>query len=159
MLKTELLEIIENHENSRVEFKRDDIRPEQLAKEIVAMLNFEGGRVLLGVEDDGTITGLQRKNTEEWVMNVTRDKIHPPILPAYEKIKIKDNLFVGIIAFERGISKPYMLRHNNRQDILIRRSSRSEPATREDQARLYQEGSMLHTEVMPVAEQILILWI
>ena len=75
MLKTELLEIIANRENSGVEFKRDDIRPEQLAKEIVAMLNFQGGRVLLGVEDDGSISGLQRENSEEWVMNVLRDKI------------------------------------------------------------------------------------
>ncbi|WP_218117398.1 AlbA family DNA-binding domain-containing protein [Photorhabdus luminescens] len=43
MLKTELLEIIANGENSGVEFKRDDIRPEQLAKEVVAMANFQGG--------------------------------------------------------------------------------------------------------------------
>ena len=58
MLKSELLEIIANGENSAVEFKRDDLRPEQLAKEIVAMANLRGGRVLLGVEDDGTPTGL-----------------------------------------------------------------------------------------------------
>ena len=44
MLKTELLEIIANGENSGVEFKRDDIRPEQLAREVVAMLNFRGAR-------------------------------------------------------------------------------------------------------------------
>lgn len=81
MLKTELLEIIANGENSGVEFKRDDIRPEQLAREIVAMVNFQGGRVILGVEDDGSISGLQRENSEEWVMNVIRDKIHPLVLP------------------------------------------------------------------------------
>jgi len=39
MLKTELLEIIANGENSGIEFKRDAIRPEQLAKEIVALAN------------------------------------------------------------------------------------------------------------------------
>ncbi|MEG6039735.1 ATP-binding protein [Enterobacter kobei] len=66
MLKSELLEIIANGESSGVEFKRDDIRPEQLAKEVVAMTNFQGGSVLLGVEDDGTITGIQRQNLEEW---------------------------------------------------------------------------------------------
>jgi ATP-dependent DNA helicase RecG len=60
MLKTELLELIANGENSGVEFKRDDIRPEQLAKEVVAMANFQGGRVLLGVEDDGTVSSIQR---------------------------------------------------------------------------------------------------
>lgn len=58
MLKAELLAIIANSENSGVEFKRDDIRPEQLAKEVVAMANFQGGMVLLGVEDDGEISGI-----------------------------------------------------------------------------------------------------
>ena len=62
MLKSELLEIIANGESSGVEFKRDDIRPEQLAKEVVAMANFQGGCVLLGVEDDGTISGIHRQN-------------------------------------------------------------------------------------------------
>lgn len=64
MLKSELLEIIANGENSGVEFKRDDLRPEQLAKEIVALLNFQGGKLLLGVEDDGTISGIQRGDLE-----------------------------------------------------------------------------------------------
>jgi ATP-dependent DNA helicase RecG len=36
MLRTELLDIIASGENSGVEFKRNDIRPEQLVKEIVA---------------------------------------------------------------------------------------------------------------------------
>ena len=89
MIKTELLEIIANRENSGIEFKRDDIRSEQLAKEIVAMANFQGGSVLLGVEDDGTISGLTRTNTEEWVMNVIRDKIHPLILPFYQEIIVE----------------------------------------------------------------------
>lgn len=45
MLCAELFEIINNRENSGVEFKRDDIRPEQLAKEAVAFANFQGGRI------------------------------------------------------------------------------------------------------------------
>jgi len=48
MTKTELLEIITNGKNSGVEFKRDDIRPEHLAKEIVAMANLQVGKYLLG---------------------------------------------------------------------------------------------------------------
>ena len=42
MLKSELEQIIANGENSGVEFKRDDCRPEQLAREIVAMVNLNG---------------------------------------------------------------------------------------------------------------------
>lgn len=151
MLKTELLEIIANGENSGVEFKRDDIRPQQLAKEIVAMANFQGGRVILGVEDDGTITGLHRKNTEEWVMNVARDKTHPLVLPFYEEIKIKDDVFVAVITFPQGVSKPYVLRDRGEEKIYIRIGSTSQLATREQQMRLFEVGGMLHTEALPVA--------
>ena len=35
--RTELLEIIANGENSGVEFKRDDLRKQDLAKELVAL--------------------------------------------------------------------------------------------------------------------------
>ena len=86
MTKIELLELFANGESSGVEFKRDDIRPERLAKEIVALANLQGGRILLGVEDDGTPTGIQRPNLEEWVMDtVFGHYVHPMILPFYEE--------------------------------------------------------------------------
>lgn len=151
MLRNELLEIISNSENSGVEFKRDDIRPEQLAKEVTALANFQGGMVFLGVEDNGFISGIQRDNLEEWVMNVFRDKIHPTIIPYYEEITVDNNKRVAIISFPQGISKPYVVRHNGREDIYIRLGKRSELATREQQARLFALGGILHPEVMPVA--------
>jgi ATP-dependent DNA helicase RecG len=150
MLKTELLEIIANGENSGVEFKRDDIRPEQLAKEIVALANLQGGRLLLGVEDDGTISGIQQKNTQEWVLNVFRDKVSPQIIPFYEEIKIDDQHQVAVITIAPGISKPYMLKHDNREEIYIRMGDRSEKASREQQLRLFESGGLLHVEVLPV---------
>jgi len=152
MLKAELLEIIANGENSGVEFKRDDIRPEQLAKGVVALSNLQGGRFLLGVEDSGQITGLQRPPSEsqEWVLNVFRDKVHPQIIPFYEEIMIEDHLRVGVITLAAGISKPYVVRHNGREDVYIRMGDRSELASREQQLRLFESGGLLHVEVMPV---------
>lgn len=151
MLKSELLEIIANGENSGLEFKRDDIRPEQLAKEIVAFANVQGGRILLGVEDDGAITGLQRNNTQEWVMNVFRDKVHPQIIPFYEEIAVEFNVKVGVITLAPGISKPYVVRHNNREEVYIRMGDRSELASREQQLRLFESGGLLHVETLAVA--------
>ncbi|HBG08002.1 MAG: transcriptional regulator [Geobacteraceae bacterium GWC2_58_44] len=150
MLKAELLEIIANGENSGVEFKRDDIRTEQLAREIVALANFQGGKVLLGVEDDGTISGINRDNLEEWVMNVIQDKIHPLILPFYEEVRIEEDKTVAVITFPQGISKPYVVREGAAERIYIRVGSTSRLATREQQMRLFELGGMLHTEVMPV---------
>ena len=83
MTKSDLLELISNGENSGVEFKSDDLRPEKIAKEVVAMANLRGGRILLGVEDDGTITGIRRPDLETWVMDtVFGRKVHPMILPS-----------------------------------------------------------------------------
>lgn len=151
MLKSELLEIIANGENSGVEFKRDDIRPEQLAKEVVALANFLGGRILLGVEDDGAVSGIQRPNLEEWVMNVFRDRVHPMLLPFYEEIQVEQGIRVAVISFPQGIAKPYVVRHSGSEEIFVRMGTTSRLATREQQARLFSAGSLLHTELLPVA--------
>ncbi len=46
MKKSEVLEIIRNGESSKVEFKTEDVHPNSLAEEIVALSNFEGGVIL-----------------------------------------------------------------------------------------------------------------
>ncbi|WP_448218576.1 RNA-binding domain-containing protein [Endozoicomonas sp. 2B-B] len=151
MRKSELLEIIANGENSGVEFKRDDIRPEQLAEEVVAMANLKGGMLLLGVEDDGSISGIARDRLEEWVMNAIADKVHPMLLPYYEEVQLDSDNRVAVVSFTEGVSKPYVLRHKGREDVFIRVGSTSRRATREQQARLFASGGMLHTEALPVA--------
>lgn len=152
MLKSELLEIIANGENSGVEFKRDDLRPEQLAKEIVALANFQGGKLLLGVEDDGTISGIQRDDLETWVMDTVFGRyVHPMILPFYEEVEFDGGKRVAVISFTQGTAKPYVLRKDNREEIFVRVGSTSRLATREQQARLFESGGMLHSEVLPVS--------
>lgn len=152
MLKSELLEIIANGENSGVEFKRDDLRPEQLAKEIVALLNFQGGKLLLGVEDDGTISGIQRGDLETWVMDTVFGRyVHPLALPFYEEVVFDDGKRVAVISLTLGTAKPYVVRNNNREEIFVRVGSTSRLATREQQARLFESGGMLHAEVLPVS--------
>ncbi|MFE8031897.1 helix-turn-helix domain-containing protein [Thiohalocapsa marina] len=152
MTKTELMELIANGENSGVEFKRDDVRPEQLAKEIVALVNFRGGRVLLGVEDDGNVSGIQRLGLEEWVMDTVFGRyVHPMILPFYEEVLIEEGLRVAVITMTQGTAKPYVVRHKGSEEIYLRVGSVSRKASREQQARLFALGGMLHTETLPVS--------
>jgi len=152
MLKPELQDIIANGENSGVEFKRDDTRPEQLAKEIVAFANTYGGRLLLGVEDDGTVSGIRRDDLETWVMDTVFGRyIHPQILPYYEGVRLDDARKVAVITVLSGTAKPYVVRHNGREDIYVRAGSTSRLATREQQARLFESGGLLHAEALPVS--------
>ena len=153
MTQSELLEIIANGENSGVEFRRDDVRPEQIAKEIVAMANFKGGKLLLGVEDNRTISGITRTSAacERWIMDtVFRHYIDPPIIPYYEEIQT-DYGRVAIITIEQGTTKPYAVLHNNRPDIYIRTGSTNQLATREQIIRLAQDSGLIHSETLPVS--------
>ena len=130
MTRSELFELITHGENSGVEFKRDDLRPEQLAKEVVALVNFQGGRILLGVDDDGTITGIQRDDLERWVMDTVFGRtVHPMILPFYEEVQVDERHRVAVVTISQGTAKPYVVRHRGREDIYIRVGSTSRLAS------------------------------
>ena len=152
MLKSDLLQLIANGENSGIEFKRDDLRPEQLAKEIVALANLKGGAILLGVEDDGSISGIQRENLELWVMDTIFGRyVHPMILPFFEVVILDDGKRVAVVTLTEGTAKPYAVRHNDREEVFVRMGSTSRRATREQLARLFESGGMLHAELLPVS--------
>ena len=102
--RTELLEIIHNGENSGVEFKRDDIQNSDLAKELVAFSNFEGGILLLGVEDDGSVSGITREKLEDWVMTACRVKVRPGLIPFYEVVRdVEAGKDVAVVRVSRGL--------------------------------------------------------
>lgn len=151
MTRTELYQILSDGENSGIEFKRDDVRPEQIAKELVAFLNFRGGKLLLGVEEDGTITGLTRDTCEEWIMDTIFARyIHPRVIPYYEELQTDEGR-IAIVTVEQGASKPYVVRANDREETFIRVGTTSRLATREQLLRMLQEGdAVFHMETMPV---------
>ena len=149
--KTGLLEIISNGENSGVEFKRDILQNHQLAKELVAFLNLEGGMVLLGVDDDGTIAGLTRKNLEEWVMTACRDKIRPGVIPAFQTIRdVEPGKDVAVVRVPRG-GDVHSQWHENRNTYYIRVGSQSREPTPQELGRLFQQRGMFRADLRPVS--------
>ena len=84
-------EILENGENSYIEFKERFDNPVSIAEENVALLNFKGGSIFWGVSDDGEIIGVSSdtKSIEERLMNICRENIIPPVIPAFETIAIE----------------------------------------------------------------------
>jgi predicted HTH transcriptional regulator len=67
-------------EDSRWQFKATLHSPEQTAAEIVAFLNSGGGRIFVGVRDDGTITGLEPqeiRRINQLISNTAAEKVRP----------------------------------------------------------------------------------
>lgn len=151
MNRSELQALIENGEDSGVEFKRDDIGNHDVAKELVAMLNLDGGTLLLGIEDDGSITGTVRPNLEEWITELCRVKIDPPVIPFLSWVRNaepdRDVLAVRVMI---GPDKPYAHLHNNRKTYFIRVGSTSQEASRDELERMFQASGRLHYGLKPV---------
>ncbi len=153
MNRTELMELLRNRETSGVEFKRDDVHPERLAGEIAALLNHEGGHILLGVEDDGTVSGLtrDRKKAEEWVMEVARVHVRPAIIPYWEAIDLEDGKVVGIASLPADApDKPYKAKRGPSWVTRIRVGTTSRDATDEEEMRLYQQSGRLPYDRKPM---------
>ncbi len=152
MTKKGLLEIIATGENARVEFKRDSVQSESLAKEMSAMLNLGGGIILLGVEDTGQITGLTRnvRVIEEKVMSTAQQNIQPSTIPVFMTTIAKDKL-VGIVKVHaEGPSKPYKAKRGKNWVSYIRVGTTSREATREEEGRLYQTARLVRYETQSV---------
>lgn len=153
MNRSQLLELLLNGENSGLEFKRDDIQPQRLAGEIVALLNLEGGHILLGVEDDASVSGLTRqpKEAEEWVMQVARDHVQPAVIPYWETLEWAKGTVVGIVSVPADApDKPYKVKSGSSWVTRIRVGTTTRDATREEEERLYQQSGWLRYGLKPV---------
>ena len=153
MTKAERIELIRNDENSGLEFKRDDIAAPRLAAEMVGLLNLRGGHILLGVEDDQTVSGLTRdpRKAEEWVMEVARTHIQPAIIPYWETIRWDGQTVVGIVSLSKDApDKPYKAKKGSAWVTKVRVGTTARDATREEEARLYQQSGRIEYGLKPV---------
>ena len=151
MTRTELLELIKNGESSGTEFKRDTLDNRSLAKEIVAFANHYGGRILLGVDDDGSITGITRPDLEQWVMTACRDKIRPENIPYYEEVHdAEPGKHVAIVRVDRGWTVHHVW-HANHNTYYIRVGTLSREASKDELERLFQQRGAFRLETRPVS--------
>ena len=147
MNRFDVLDLIAAGEGSGVEFKAERTEPLRLARELVALANHSGGILLLGVADDGTVVGLE-DTAEEWVMNVARSTIRPPIIPWYQEVEVKTGRRVGLVRVERGLVNSVW--HEGRHRYYIRVGSTSREASPEELARLFQQRGAIRAELQPV---------
>lgn len=145
MTEQELKQIFSLGESSFVEFKREDAHTDSLAKVIVAYSNFEGGDIWIGVEDDGTVSGISQPKLEEKIVQICRQNVSPPLIPAIN-IHTVDGKKVMQVRIEKGKSKPY----KTQGKFFIRAGSLSIEPTNEELMRLFQEGELLHFETKSV---------
>jgi ATP-dependent DNA helicase RecG len=139
-MHSELEYIIQQGDNSSVEFKEYGIRPESLAKEMVAFANSQGGVILLGVTDQGAVSGIPADFAlEEWVMNIARDRIIPAFDVQFNQHTI-DNKILAEIVVSKGKDKPYQTAGK----YYIRVGTTNRIASQSELMRLFQASGIFH---------------
>lgn len=149
--RTEVAELIVNGENSYVDFERDDLQLERLCMEFAALMNMNGGYILLGVEHDGAVSGLTRNpgKAEEWVMEVARTGVNPAISPKWHSLEWEPGKFIGIISLPSNApNKPYQAKCDSVWISPVRVGTKTRQATREESLRLYVQGGLIEYERM-----------
>ena len=148
----QIKQLIEQGENSAVEFKSSEVRPESLAREIVAFANSSGGTILIGVEDSGKITGVDQHQTETWVANIVRNNVIPAIAPQITEWELSQKKVLAI-EVSRGLDKPYQTLDGK---FWIRVGSTNRMATKEELSRLFQQAGLVHFDIAPLEQTSMI---
>lgn len=143
----EVLTLIHQGENSSVEFKSANAHPDSLAREIVAFANTQGGTLLIGVEDDGRISGLTESvDHEARIANIARNNVNPSINIESVIVAMPEGR-VLLVKVERGRDRPYQTLQNQ---FLIRVGSTNRTATQGELLRLFQQAGLFHYDATAV---------
>ena len=148
MTATELRDIINQGEDSKTQFKRQFNSVDAVASEIAAMLNSEGGKIIVGVSDQGEIVGVEcLRELNQWISNACSQKIEPPASVLTVNLKVDENLVV-VITVALGTEKPYAV---DKTTFWVKVGADKRRATREELRRLMQASGVSYADEMPLA--------
>lgn len=140
-----------NNENERTEYKREFT--DDIAKEVVAFANTEGGKIYVGVNDDGTPAPLENTDdTYTRITNSVRDSIAPDVT-MFTKYSLNDGVIK--VNVSEGSSKPYYLKSKGLKPsgVYIRQGASSVQASPEQIRRMIKLSDRDSYEEMRSLEQ------
>ena len=118
-------------ESKIVEFKREYL--DDIKYTVIAFANTEGGKLYIGVNDDGSVCGVQ--NVDDTLLRLTnmiRDVVRPDVTMftdcSTEEIEGKT---VVVLTVQRGTARPYYLHAKGvrPEGVYVRQGASSVPAS------------------------------
>lgn len=144
-------------ESKTIEFKRE--YTENLKYEVIAFANTDGGTIYIGIEDDGTVIGIE--NTDKTMLSITnmiRDSIHPDVtlFTDVNTVDIEEKTVIRIDIL-RGTERPYYIKGKGirPEGIYVRQGASSVPASHAAIVKMIKETSSDNFEEAISIEQTL----
>ena len=118
-------------ESETVELK--EVVVDDIKKEIIAFANCNGGKLYIGVQDDGIVVGLDDPDgTALQISNMVRDAIKPDITMFlhYETLE-EDGKKIVVVDIQRGTDRPYYIAKKGMrpEGVYVRQGYSAVPAT------------------------------
>lgn len=149
METAELIDILSRGEDSGHQFKLNINNASGLAAEIVAFSNAGGGRIFIGVNDEGSVHGLSSADVgrlNQLIANAASQNVHPAVNPLTENVPHPSGT-VLVVTIPEGINKPYMDKDGV---IWVKNGADKRRATsREEIQRLFQQVGLVHADETP----------
>ena len=120
-------------EGQHLEFKRKAAHPEKIVREFIAFANTDGGTLLIGVDDDGSIPGVKYPEEEIHVITAALQQTCRPLLVYQESVlPISENR--SVIRYDISPSeKLHFLNLDNKRETFVRVQDMSIKASAEMQ--------------------------
>jgi len=132
MTLQEIHKIARQGEGLKVEFKKKAAFPEKIVREIIALANTEGGYLLIGVDDDGTVSGQRFIEEEVFVMDkAIGQHIQPKLEYQVEIFKLTPKKGVAVFIIPKSPERPHFLMEEDRRKAFVRVKDRSIQASKE----------------------------
>ena len=103
-----ILELMEQGEGQSVEFEKFIPAEDDIARELVAFSNADGGKIIYGIDDKSKhlIGVIVDNNFENWVKDIAKNHCTPPIAPTIEIVEKAEKRIV-VLTVPEGLDKPY----------------------------------------------------
>lgn len=144
-------------ETEKVELK--EVVVDDIKKEIIAFANCHGGKLYIGVQDDGTVVGVADPDSVALqISNMVRDAIKPDLTMFlhYETL-VQDGKKIVMVEIQRGTDRPYYLAKKGMrpEGVYVRQGYSSVPATDAAIRRMIKETDGERFEIMRSLKQSL----
>ncbi len=124
--------LIEEGEGFELEFKRKVSSPLKIAKTMSSFSNTSGGLILFGVDDDGSIIGVESEKTELDLIDEAAEFFCDPPVSVSIKIIPYNHRDVIVASVEESETKPHYVKdENNELNVYIRVNDNSVLASKE----------------------------
>ena len=146
-------QLIAGPESKTQEFKRDMSSPRPILKTLLAFANTAGGRLILGVDDNRSVIGVEHPlDEEERICSLIADSISPRLVPNVELMTVEGKTVLVVEVFLSGLRPHYLNSEGPENGVYVRLGSTNRQADRELIAELRRTAEGIAFDELPMPE-------